>query len=335
MNVTTVWMFLFAAGTLFGAGQNTPSDPSVSEIAGIDLRFDSAKPTFGELEGPAFSVHADTGKQMADLGVWALDNAHAIIYRRSEENLDLFSKSMTFDMTNKAAQLAGGVRLTSGRLVVDVEDMSWDDTARIARSGSVATLNDGMNRITGSSIAIYPDADHLELGGGSATIQLAAAVEQKPSSDSEKPSRETEFESIKIIKHQGITANMAGQIREIKGPARLVIVGKDPDDTMNVDADAITFSYTKPEDTMPAEMLLKGRVKFDHSEGTFHADEATVELAAGKVRFRGNVTIDSDQIHGAKTSSLDMDLNTRELIMGPGEIESFNLAPAEKPAKKP
>ncbi len=336
MKRMTVSMLLLAAAALCGAGQNKPSGQGVSESAGIDLRFDSAKPTFGELEGPAFSVHADTGKQMADLGVWALDNSRAIIYRQPEENLVLISKSMIFDLNNKAAQLAGGVRLTAGRVVVDVADMLWDDTARIARSESIATFDDGANRITGSSIAIYPDTDRLELGGGSATIQLAEAVEQKAPADAKDAAPETKFESIEIKPHRGISGNIAGQIREIKGPAHLVIVGKNADDTMNVDADTVTFSYSKTQDTMPAEMLLKGHVAFAHSQGTFHADEATVDLAAGKARFRGNVTIDNAQIRGAKTSSFELDLNTREFVMGPGQIESFSIAPSgDAPAKTP
>jgi hypothetical protein len=340
MKRMATWMFLLAAGSLWGAGpgradEPRPSAQEATEMKGIDLFLHSSRPTFGDIEAPTFSVHADSGKRLDDSRVSSFENAHAIIYRKEEGNLALVAKSMIVDEVNKTAQMAGGVRVTSGRLVVDVEELSWDDTARIARSESTATLDDGSNRISGRSIVIYPDTDRIELGSGSATVQLAEVVEKKaPAAD--KAAHATQFESIEIKSHQGFSGNFAGQIREIKGPAHLVIIGKEAADTMSVNADLVTFRYAKPEDTMPAEMLFKGRVEFIHSQGTFHADEAAVDLAAGKVRFRGNVTIASEQIRGARTRSFDLDLNTREFVMGPGEVESFTITPAaDAPVKKP
>ena len=339
MNRPALLTLIYMASTLCGAAPGetdlaAPPAKSASEIQGIDLRFDSSKPTFGEAESPTFSVHAATGKQMSDLRLWTFEDAHAIIYRKAEENLQLAAKSMAVDMDKKSAQLAGGVRVTSGRLIIDVADMAWDDIARIAKTDSVATLDDGANRITGESLSIHPDDDLIELGRGSGSIRLAAVAEKPAPAKDEKPSTQDKFDKIDIKKQQHTAANLSGRLREVKGPAEIELVGKDPNDSITVAADLVTFGYATDEDTSPSALIFKGRVVFTLSQGTVRTDQASVDFSAGKVQFRGKVSVELTQLRAGPMDSLDLDLNTGDIDISPGQIVSslsFKPAPAKKP----
>jgi hypothetical protein len=328
---------LALGAALCGADRVVPPANNASEIHGIELRFDTSRPTFGQAETPAFSVRAETGVQKSDLRQWSLEDARATIYRKSADNLQLVAKSMTFDTEKKEAQMGGGVRVTSGRLVVEAADMSWDDTARVAKTDSFATLDDGANRITGKSISIFPDNDLIQVGGGTGSIRLAAEEKNQPpkpeAADAKKAEANDKFDRIDIKKYEGTEANLSGRVRVVKGPAQIELVGKDPADTIKVDADLVTFDYATDGDNSPSVLEFKGHVLFTLSQGTVRTDLAKVDFSGQKVEFRKNVAVELTQING-KMDKLDLNLDTRDIIIGPGQIVyslSFKPAPAKKP----
>ncbi len=317
-----------AVATAQAAG---PAADKTVEMKGVDIYLYSAGPSFGQLQDPTFWVHADRGESLDDT-LWSIEGVQAVIYRAPEDDLVLAAATGTFDKGRKAAQLAGGVRVTSGTLVVDIDEIAWDETLRVARSESVATLNDGSNRIVGDAIAIFPDDDRVELGGGTATIQLAAAaeLEKKP-----EDSTADKYQRLDIEEHHGTSGSLKGApVQKIQGPVSMVLVGKDPADTLTIKADLVTMEYgSEPESRSPSRVALQGRVNIKQAKSEIQANEGTLDLAEGTAKFRGNVVFSGEGIANASGPSLDLNLDTGEWELGgPGGVISYDFS-APKPAK--
>lgn len=228
---------------------------------GINVRMFSSRPTFGTPEDPTFWVHAARGQRLDDPPVWTLEDARAVIYRDPEDDLVLVAKSGTVDEATKSASLDGSVRVTSGQMVVELANIRWDDTTGVARSDSTATMDDGVNRIVGESIALYADEDRFEIGQGSARIRLAQATEPGKA-DLEKSESANQFESIEIPVYKSIEGNIdTGDITEIRGPAHLILNGVAPEDTLSIKADSIKFEDDETGKELYARIILTGHVE--------------------------------------------------------------------------
>ncbi len=300
------------------------------EMKGVNLYLHSSEPSFGQLQDPTFWVHAERGESINETQ-WSLEGAQAVIYREAEDDLVLAAKSGTFDKQKKSAQLAGGVQVTSGQMVVDLEDIAWDETQRVARSESIATLSDGSNTIVGSSIAIFPDADRVDLGGGTATIQLAAADgEKKPES-----STADKYKTLEIMEQHGTSGSLKGApLQKIQGPVRMALIGNNPEDTLTIKADLVTLEYGSGEDLRsPARVLLKGHVEIKQGKNVIQSNDADLDLARETARFTGDVMFAGDEIANASGPSLDLNLDTGEWTLGgPGGVISYDFS-ASKAAK--
>jgi hypothetical protein len=329
MVATALSCVTFAADTQNAAHKSE----ALMQGEGINLRMFSSRPTFGETEDPTFWVHAERGHLLEDPRVWTLEQAHAVIYRDPEEDIVLVAKIGTVDENSKAAHLDGGVHVTSGSFVAELENIRWDDETGVARSDATARLDDGVNRLVGESIALYADEDRFELGQGSARIQLAAEATDETEADP----KASEFESIEIPMHKGIGGNIDGRLREIRGPAHLILSGVDPANTLSIKADHVSFQYGEGEDNkMPEKILLKGHIELIHSAATFRSNEATIDLVGRTARFEGDVVMAGEQIEGANGEFFELNLDTGDWFLG-GEsnVEKvWLIAPkkAEKPA---
>jgi len=300
------------------------------EMTGVNLYLHSADPSFGAIEDPTFWVHAESGKSIGE-SLWSLEGAHAVIYRKSEDNLVLAAQSGTFDKDNRSASLAGGVRVTTGEMVVNLEDIAWDETQRVARSESTATLSDGANQIVGSSIAIFPDSDRVDLGGGTATIRLAAAETEKKT----ESSTADKYKRLDIEEQHGTSGSLKGApLQKIQGPVRMVLVGVDPVDTLTIKANLVTMEYgADPAIRSPERVSLKGKVDIKQGANVIRSDDATLDLGGGTAKFVGNVVFSGEGIANASGPSLDMNLDSGEWILGgPGGVISYDFS-APKPAK--
>lgn len=294
-----------------------PAASASMQGEGINVRMFSSRPTFGTPEDPTFWVHAAHGQRLDDPPVWTLEDARAVIYRSPEEDLILVAKSGTVDETNKAASLDGSVRVTSGQMVVELANIRWDDAAGIARSDATATMDDGVNRIVGESIALYADEDRFEIGRGSAHIRLAQAPDPDQT-DSEAPKKASQFESIEIPEYTSIGGNIdTGRITEIRGPAHLILNGVDPADTLSIQADHIKFEYDgNNEDDPYSRIILTGHVELKHSAATFRSNQGAIDFANRKARFEGDVVMTGDQVEEATGEYFELDLDTGDYRLG-------------------
>lgn len=333
-----VLLAVVALGAQAQAGDPPSKSPAADAAAmqmqgeDINLWMSSSRPTFGRPEDPTFWVHAKRGRLLDEPRIWSLEETKAVIYRDPEEDLTLVARSGTFDEENKSARLDGEVRVTSGRFVADLANIHWDNATGVAHSDAPATLDDGTNRLVGRSVALYTDADRFELGEGSARIQLAQAAEQP------EEKKSPEFESISIPKHNGIVGNLKGGVREIRGPAELVLKGVDPANTLNIKADRIELKYDEASgDITPITILLKGNVVLAHVNANVKADEGTVNIVSRTARFEGNVEMSGDRVQGATGDYLDVNLDNGDMELGGtnaevGEVLLIEPKKAEKPA---
>lgn len=330
----TVLMLAAALSCMALGAEPQKSGAADSSIQGIDLHMFSSRPTFGAPEDPTFWVHAERGEVLGDPPVWKLENTKAVIYRDPEEDIVLVAGSGNFDEENKSAQLDGGVRVTSGSLVANLADIHWNDETGVARSDALATLDDGINRLAGKSIALYADEDRFEIGEGSGRIRLAAAVDESM----EVKSKSAEFESISIPAHSGIVGNLSGRVAEIRGPVELILNGVDPANTLAIKADRVGFEYdpAKPEEKTPSKIILEGHVVLKHADANFQANKGTIDLGTRMVRFEGDVKMSGQEVEGASGESFTLNLDTGdfELLGEDSVIEKMWLIAPEK-AEKP
>ncbi len=312
--------------------QAKPSDAATMKMEGegINLWMSSSHPTFGQPEDPTFWVHAERGQLLDEPRIWSLEQTRAVIYRDPpEEDLVLVARTGTFDEQNKSAKLDGDVRVTSGRMVADLENIRWDNAAGVAYSEGLATLDDGVNRLVGRAVAMYAKEGRFELGDGTAHIQLAQSTDDAQQTK-KKPQA---FESISIPKPTKIVGKLSGGVQELAGPVELNLIGVDPADTLNIKANRVNFEYAADDEKMPTKVFLKGNVSLKQTDATFSADEGTIDLNSRKARFQGHVTMSGEQFQGASGEYFELDLDTGDFEFF-GAIEQFKLIPSEK-AEKP
>lgn len=300
------------------------------EMRGLDLRMYSTEPTFGELRDPTFWVHAKRGRLEGELDVWSLEEARAIIYRDPEDDLRLEAQQGTFDQTNQVAVLSDGVRATSRDLVVELDDIEWNNEENVAWSDSPARVTSGSNRLTGASVAIYPRDDRIKLGRGSGDIQMAQEAGAGENRKETASDANQQFESIRVEWQGELVGNLSGTLQKITKGAHLIIVAKEPQNNLDIRAESVEFEYASPEDRMPARMHLEGDVVVTHQNGAVRADKVDLDFDTGEAMFTGNPRVENAQIRGAHVSYIQLNLHTQEYVMGgPGRVEEIQLTAPE------
>ena len=144
---------------------------SAMVMKGVDLYMHDYTPTEGELRDPTFWLHAESGQLAEDEKVWSLQSTRAVIYRE-EQDLFMEAREGWFDQERQVANLQGGVKLTAGSLVTDLEDVFWDNEQGTATSDRPVSVVNGETRLRAESLRISPDEDSLILRNGSGYVAL-------------------------------------------------------------------------------------------------------------------------------------------------------------------
>ena len=151
-----------------------PTPPPQSTLAwkGVDLYMHDYGPTDGRLRDPTFWIHAEQGQRAGAGRTWSLQQTRAVIYREADENLVVEAAIGQFDEEAETARLSGRVRLSTGRLRVDLEELVWDNTKGLATSDRPVRVTDSETQLVASGILINPHDDTIVLNEGSGVIQL-------------------------------------------------------------------------------------------------------------------------------------------------------------------
>lgn len=308
-------------------------DESAIKMQGVDLYMHSDDPTYGERKEPTFWVHAERGRLEEKLKVWSIENAEALVYREAEDNLRLQAREGMIDESNQVARLHGGVRATTGELVMNLEDIEWNNHENIARSESPVSLTDGVNDLSGDSVSIFPKDDRVELGAGNGRIRLAelGPAQQETTSQSERSMGQ--YKALRIEWQGKLVGNLKGTLQRITDGAHLIVLADDPADNLDIKAKTVEFDYAAPEDRMPTRMRLDGDVEFRHQDGVIRSESADIDFEASIAKFTGNPRAEITSIRGIQVDYIQIDLNTEELVMGgPGHIDEIQITDTEKDA---
>ncbi len=145
-------------------------------MRGLDLYMHDYTPTDGELRDPTFWVHADSGQLAEGEKVWSLQGTRVVIYRDDDEDLVVEALEGKVDLDRQVAELRGAVRLTTGSLIVDLEDLLWENEKGSATSERPIHLVDGDTRLDAESLLIKRDEGLLILGEGSGYLRLTESA---------------------------------------------------------------------------------------------------------------------------------------------------------------
>ena len=124
-------------------------------------------------------------------------------------------------------------------------------------------------------------------------------------------------------------------LEKIQGPVRMILTGKNPNDTLTIGANLVTLEYgSDPGSRKPVRVSLKGNVSIKQQSNEIHSNDANLDLAASTAKFTGDVVFTGEGISNASGPSLDLNLDTGEWVLGgPGGVISYDFA-APKPGDK-
>jgi hypothetical protein len=235
----TAAVSLVAIGLAPHTHADSPSGPIVRQLRdavvmeGLDLLFHEAGPTFGELRKPTFWVHAVRATCTDSMRQWSLEASNAVIYREQAENLLLSAGAGFFDKEVGVALLSEGVRLTTGVVVVKLEDLQWDNDQQVATSDHPTEFSDGVSLLSGKAFAVHPRENLVQLTDGGGTIHLASDPAADSADPGSSPSSDSRFKSLDIEFKGTMSIDLeAGHPEEVNDRVVLIMKGVDEADDL-------------------------------------------------------------------------------------------------------
>ena len=180
---------LLTAGALClgaGCGAPTPPPPSPAGAAntedmvlrgdeqlvmrGVEMYMHEIAPTPGLPKSPSFRVRAATFTLLDEAGgVWAFEDAEAVIYGSDEADPDIVVTADAGRLEEeRAAWLEGNVVATIDTMTIRLADLDWrnprDGVEGVAKSDAPLVVDDPGIQVEAGSIRLYPDSKTFELG---------------------------------------------------------------------------------------------------------------------------------------------------------------------------
>lgn len=148
-----------------------PEQGPVNMSGSISLKFFEPDIGDGQARGATFEVSSPQSSMLED-GVWALTSAKAIVYGKDGGQTLFEAGSAQFDDNSKTAMLKGGVTVEIGSQHVEMEEMTWSNENRVARSDRPVKVTDGETRLAATAMEYEADTKTLLLHGVTGTISL-------------------------------------------------------------------------------------------------------------------------------------------------------------------
>ena len=188
-----IWWMTMAVIALAACGQGAqpPVPPVTVESPGdgfdaldedafshgvMTLRFydDTPSGEMGEL--PRFEL-ASSRCRYEEGDVWSFQDADAVI--RGDGNDTEMRIEAGFgrvDHRTKHAFMEGGVRLTTGDLTIEMEELTWSNAERVASSEQPVRILQGGTDLEASSMRLYPDESRVVLQEAQGRIERIDAL---------------------------------------------------------------------------------------------------------------------------------------------------------------
>lgn len=147
------------------------NDAQVSMTGSMTLRLFEPDMEGGESRKPSFEISSPQCSLLED-GRWALTDATAIIYGEEGDQTTFHAGRAEFDEEAETASLGGGVTVDFGQQHVEMQNMTWSNGERIARSESPLSVTDGETRLSAEGMEYHADTKSLKLRNVTGTVSM-------------------------------------------------------------------------------------------------------------------------------------------------------------------
>ncbi|HIJ73147.1 MAG TPA: LPS export ABC transporter periplasmic protein LptC [Candidatus Hydrogenedentes bacterium] len=154
-----------AASDTAQANTDNGYDGAVKLTGDMEIQFFSEELTGGEAKRPTFEVTAK-GK-LLEGDVLLFENALAVFYGPDGKETHTSAPRCRVDRNEKLAYLEGGVRLETGTMTVELEDLLWDNEKGEATTDKPVTLtkDGGETHLEAVGMTLIPKEEKLVFRG--------------------------------------------------------------------------------------------------------------------------------------------------------------------------
>ncbi len=148
-----------------------PQEEPVNMSGSISLKFYEPDVGDDQPRGATFEVSSPQSSMLED-GVWMLTPAKAIVYGKDGEETLFEADSARFDDNSKMASLEGSVSVNVGTQHVELEEMTWSNDGRVARSERPVKVVDDETQLTAAGMEYHAETRTLLLYDVTGSIRL-------------------------------------------------------------------------------------------------------------------------------------------------------------------
>ena len=105
---------------------------------------------------PSFEVTSPECRLLGE-NVWEIQNAQAVIYGRDSGEYRIKAGTARFDGVTKSAVLGGGVLLDAGDQRIEMEDVTWVNGERVAKTERPVTITSAGTTMHAEGMQFRPD----------------------------------------------------------------------------------------------------------------------------------------------------------------------------------
>ena len=147
------------------------SPAAQTTIRGMKLEMHYSSDTRGGLRKPVFTATMEEATAEAG-NAYTAKGITARAEREGDSPITFKAADGFIDQENNTAKLWGGVRLERGNIVMDLEDVTWDNKSGTARSEHKLTFGDGTAALTASGMVLRTEDNSYTLRNPRGRIRL-------------------------------------------------------------------------------------------------------------------------------------------------------------------
>ena len=141
----------------------------------------------------------------------------------------------------------------------------------------------------------------------------------------EGPADKTVYKALQVHKFGRFEGNIDGSLDRLYRGVHLTLIAESADDNLEIKAQTVEFSYSDEDKKTLRIVVFEGDVRFTHQKGTVLAEKVTINLETKEALFTGNPKADFSPVLGAESEFIRIDLDTGDLVAGPGKVREIRL----------
>jgi LPS export ABC transporter protein LptC len=157
------------SATAPSSDNTTPTGENAMQVQGLELTMREKPKADGSEQLPTFRVTAETGT--SDNGVdYTFLKPRALVYDDDGEKIVLTADSGDYNQKIERARLNGAVRIGAGDLELSSKSITWDNTTGLAISENGVTLTSEGANLKADYLSLEPSTNEYRMKKVSGTI---------------------------------------------------------------------------------------------------------------------------------------------------------------------